>query len=141
MKTKMSHSHNASKTVKKSPYTSLALAPITGQHLANFKRMVIWLAPKDKTGAQADHGLRWLADQFSFNDTDGKRRVMRSYGWFAFARNGQFDQISPLMIDYMLLQSIYNRERGIFKKDSDTDRAVRLITQAMTLLRPAIKRK
>lgn len=132
---------NTIKTVKNSPYTSAALTPITGHYLGNFRRMVQWLAPKDKDAPTPAHGLRWLENQFSFVDLTGKRRVMRSYGWFAFARNGQWDQITPLMIDYMLLMSIYNRERGIFKRDSDTDRAVKLITQAMTLLRPAINRR
>lgn len=129
------------KTVKKSPYTSHALTPIAGHYLGQFRKMVQWLAPKDKDTSGACHGLRWLENQFSFTDLEGKRRVMRSFGWFAFARNGQWNQITPLMIDYMLMQSIYNRERGIFKKDSDTDRAVQLIGQAMTLLRPAISRR
>lgn len=120
------------KNVKKSPYTSIALAPITPRQKSDFRKRVKWLV--------AQNGLRWLEQQFTYVDDEQKRRVFRSFGWFSFIVKGEWDQVAPLVIDYLLIESIYNREHGAFKMRGDTDRAVMLITQAMALLRPAIRR-
>lgn len=134
----------ASKTVKASPYTTITLTPIAGRFLADFRRMVSWLAPKDKDRAGGTHGLRWLEEQFTFTDLDGTRRVMRSYGWFAFARDGQFvddkrkgrkRQIAPLMIDYFLIERLYKIERGMIDKKGNDARVLQLLAQAVTMMR------